>query len=297
MPFHKKNKLRTDTIRQDSDKRNRSEYDDENDGELEEQPKKKKHRLRKFVIVTTILCIIVFAVNLAMLLFSGKLLFNEPKKRDYPIRGPVVSQSEGKISWKKFAMQNIQMAYIRATKSTAYEDENFRENWENSAQTSLPTGALHIFDPGLDGKEQAEHFINVVGDLKGRLIPAVEIKFSGFYRIVPLDYDKITQNLMAYAEEINEHYGVYPIIRCDKRSYEKIILNPNLFSRTSTNNFHGCLIWYESLYSKPEENINWNLWSYSDRVKYSYYESKDFITMSVFNGAKEDFRKLILGDD
>ena len=37
-----------------------------------------------------------------------------------------------------------------------------------------------------DGTKQAEHFINAVGDdLSGRLIPAVEVRLRGLYRLLP----------------------------------------------------------------------------------------------------------------
>lgn len=312
MPFHKKKKeqkvptnKKKFKLDKEAKKRIDAEFDDRylseysnydmelsEDNEEQAQGKiRKKHYLRKFVTVTVVLCILVMIGNLTVLLATGKLLFNEPKKRDYPIRGPIITEEMGKISWKKFAQQNIQMAYIRATKSAAYEDENFDVNWEDSAETSLPTGALHIFDPNIDGKEQAEHFINVVGSIDGRLLPAVEVKLDGFYKIIPVDYDEVTQKLVDYITVIKKHYGVSPIICCNSRTYEKIICNPNLFSRDSSENFKGCPIWYESLYSKPDENIDWNFWSYTNRVKFSYYESNDYLTMTVFKGSKEDFQK------
>ena len=156
-----------------------SEYDDRDlsnytNYEVYEEEKPRHRFLKKLVKRLIILCAVVLVINLAVLLYTGRLWFNEPKKRDYPIRGPVVTESMGEIRWKSFAKQNIQTAYIRATKGTTFEDGAFRDNWNGSKDTDISVGAYHVLELDTDGTKQAEHFINAVGeDLSGRLIPAV----------------------------------------------------------------------------------------------------------------------------
>ena len=93
----------------------------------------------------------------------------------------------GEIRWKSFAKQNIQTAYIRANKGTTFEDGAFRDNWNGSKDTDISVGAYHVLELDTDGTKQAEHFINAVGeDLSGRLIPAVEVRLRGLYRLLPV---------------------------------------------------------------------------------------------------------------
>ncbi len=252
-----------------------------------EEEKPKKRFLRRLLIRLVILCVIILVINLIVLFATGQIWFNEPKKRDFPIRGPVVTEDMGEIKWKSFAKQNIQLAYIRATKGTSFEDGSFRDNWNDSADTEIPVGALHIFEPDTDGARQAEHFIETVGDdLSGRLCPAAEVKLRGLYKFLPPDYGEAADNLADFCEAIEKQYGVKPILLCTERTYKNII--------SGDERFEDCSIWYESLFSEPDEGVDWTFWGYTNRVKFAYYDSNSYLYMTVFKGSEKDFNKLIL---
>jgi len=269
-----------------------SEYDDRDlsnytNYEVYEEEKPRHRFLKKLVKRLIILCAVVLVINFAVLLYTGRLWFNEPKKRDYPIRGPVVTESMGEIRWKSFAKQNIQTAYIRATKGTTFEDGAFRDNWNGSKDTDISVGAYHVLELDTDGTEQAEHFINAVGeDLSGRLIPAVEVRLRGLYRLLPPDYYEAADNLADFCDRIEKQYGVRPVIYCTERTYKNIVASDSRFNKDK--------IWYESLFSKPDEDMDWTFWTYTNRVKFSFYESGEYLHMTVFNGSKDDFKKLII---
>lgn len=269
-----------------------SEYDDRDlsnytNYEVYKEEKPRHRFLKKLVKRLIILCAVVLVINLAVLLYTGRLWFNEPKKRDYPIRGPVVTESMGEIRWKSFAKQNIQTAYIRATKGTTFEDGAFRDNWNGSKDTDISVGAYHVLELDTDGTKQAEHFINAVGeDLSGRLIPAVEVRLRGLYRLLPPDYYEAADNLADFCDRIEKQYGVRPVIYCTERTYKNIVASDSRFNKDK--------IWYESLFSKPDEDMNWTFWTYTNRVKFSFYESGEYLHMTVFNGSEDDFKKLIL---
>lgn len=251
----------------------------------EEKPKKpKKHRLRKFLVRLTILCILVMAADLGLLFFTGQLWFNQPRKRDHPIRGPVINEKAGEVDWERFAQQNIQMCYIRATKSTAYEDERFEENKVGSAKTDLPTGMLHIFDPAMDGTAQAEHFIKVCGSMEGRLRPAVECAPNVMYRILSNDNDELSDRLRAFADRIEQEYGCTPVIKCGKEVYENVVKE----------GFEDCPVWYESEFSKPADDVDWDFWGYSSRVKFDHYESHKFLEMTLLNGGEDRLEEMFI---
>lgn len=269
-------------------------YEDYGDIEELAPPKKKKHRLWRIAIISIIICVIVLAVNMAALLFTGKIWFNEPKKRDYPIRGPIVNSDIGSVNWDRFAKQNIQLAFISATKSTTYVDKNFEENWNASQAEEIPTGAIHRFDIAVDGAEQAEHFHKTVGSLKGHILPVVQVKLTGMEKVFMPDYDKITKRLVDYCERIGKLYKVRPIIFVDKNSYKKIICNEKIFTSKYKTNFERCPIWYESLYSKPKEDINWQFWGYTNKAGYSYCDNGKNMYVTLFNGDKKAFEAYIV---
>ena len=190
-------------------------------------------------------------INLAVLFVYRQIRFNEPKKRDYPIRGPVVTESMGEIRWKSFAGKiSRPCLYIRVIKGTTFEDGAFRDNWNGSKDTDISVGAYHVLELDTDGTKQAEHFINAVGeDLSGRLIPAVEVRPRGLYRLLPPDYYEAADNLADFCDRIEKQYGVRPVIYCTERTYKNIVASDSRFNKDK--------IWYESLFSKPDEDMDW----------------------------------------
>lgn len=252
----------------------------------EEVPKKRKRHWRRRIITGLIvLCAAIIITDIFLLFLSGRIWFNEPKKRDYPIRGPVISEKEGEVQWRGFAAQNIQICYIRATKGVSYEDKRFEYNKEGSGASGLPTGMIHVFDPLKDGEKQAEHFIKVCGGMGGRLRPVVDCDFGLIYSVLPVDEEKVSDRLRAFADKIKEKYGCTPIIKCDKDSYEKI---------AGKERFDDCGIWYVSEFKKIPDGVRADLWGYSSRVKFKYYESGGFLEMVVLNSGEEDYSKLTI---
>lgn len=89
-----------------SKKSNDNEYDFQLDDDAVEQINsefsddeiidvKPKHRLRRFIIRFSLLCVIVIMINIAVLFFTGKLWFNQPDKNDYPVRGALIDSGYG----------------------------------------------------------------------------------------------------------------------------------------------------------------------------------------------------------
>lgn len=252
--------------------------------EAEEKPRKKS-LLRKLMIRLIAVGLILLIIEIAILLWSGQIWFNEPKKKDYPVRGPVMDSKCGEIYWSKFGDQNIQMCYLRATKSTNYVDDEFEKSWKNCKKSKLPVGALHVFDLGADGQEQAENFLSAVGDMKGKLTPVVEVSPSIIARIFSPSVSEIGTNLRDYVNTIKKACGVTPIIKCSSTAYDKYIRGE----------FSDCMIWYESNFSQPDEDIPWTLWEYTSRARLECFEkSGRHLDMSVYRYGEDEFKKLII---
>lgn len=80
----------------------------------------------------------------------------------------------------KLKEQNIKFIYIKATEGSKTKDNKFDENWTNTKNAELLSGAYHFFSYDSEGKTQAENFIKTVGkDIKGRLLPAVDVEYYG----------------------------------------------------------------------------------------------------------------------
>lgn len=250
-----------------------------------EQPKKQHRKLKRFIVWILIFCIAAAAVNVGALLYKGKIWFNQPEKKDYPIRGAMVDEELGKINWKEFSAQNLSLAYIKATEGTAYKDEKFDDNWKESADSDLLVGAYHVMRLSKNGKKQAESFFEAVGDsVKGRLVPAVEVTLSGLYNIFPPDKDDVVKNLKEFCKAVKDKYGVSPIIICNKRSYEKYLAD----------DFSDYKLCVKDYLSEPDEDIKWGFWCYNPRVRVrGYKNNKEYFTMFVYKEKidMDDFKK------
>jgi lysozyme len=249
------------------------------DSEDGEKPRKKKHRLGKILAITAVVCAVVILLNIAFFFYRGQIWFNEPRKRDYPVRGAVVTQELGKVDWSVFAQQNnMSFVYIRATKGTTFVDSEFEANKKNSAHTELLVGYIHEFDFRADGAKQAENYINECGDLSGKLCPVVKVTKYGIYNLHLKNAADMKTNLADFISAIEEEYGVSPVIMCDTACYTKYI-EPY---------FDDYALWKIDRYSEPDEDIDWSLWEYNPRVRTSGYENKKkYYALTVFRKGED----------
>ena len=83
---------------------------------------------------------------------------------------------------------------------------------------------------------------------------------------------------MAYRNGRN--YGVKPIIYTTSKWYRKQIKG----------SFPDYDIWIRSVYSKPNKDVNWTFWQYSNRMRLDGYDGEEkYIDMNVFCGLAEEF--------
>ena len=158
----------------------------------------------------------------------------------------------------RLKQQDIGFIYIKATEGSTLQDPRFVENWENAAAAGLLSGAYHFFSYDSGGKTQAENFISTVGpDLKGRLLPAVDVEYYGDKEENPPEKEDVVRELRIFLEVLEEAYGVKPMIYTRSDLYEKYLKGE----------FDGYKKWISSLYTPLSWNYqdDWYLWQYLNR--------------------------------
>ena len=229
---------------------------------------------KKLFIAFSVLAVI--CITAAALLYFGIIQLNHPQK-EYPIRGVDVSEYQGDIDWSVLATRDIDFAFIKATEGSSYTDEHFSENWENAAKTDLRIGAYHFFSLESLGKSQAEHFCDTVQTVDNMLPPVVDVEPYGTYNDIT---EKDISELKNWLTVTEENYGVKPMIYTTSKWYNKQIKD----------SFPDYDIWIRSVYSKPDKNVNWTFWQYSDRTQLDGYDGQEkYIDMNVFCGSAEEF--------
>ena len=221
--------------------------------------------------------ITVICITAAALLYFGITQINHPPKDKYPIRGVDVSEYQGDIDWSVLSNQDIDFAFIKATEGSSYTDEHFSENWENASKTDLRIGAYHFFSLESSGKSQAEHFCDTVQGVPNMLPPVVDVEPYGAYKDIT---EKDVSELTDWLTVTEENYGVKPIIYTTSKWYRKQIKG----------SFPNYDIWIRSVYSKPNKDIEWTFWQYSNRMNLDGYDGEEkYIDMNVFCGSAEEF--------
>ena len=230
-------------------------------------------------IIIALSLLLILGMTTAVLLYFGVIQINRPPKDKYPIRGVDVSEYQGDIDWSELAKQDIEFAFIKATEGSGYTDEHFSGNWENAAKTDLRIGAYHFFSLESAGSSQAEYFCNTVKAVDNMLPPVVDVEPYGSYSDIT---EKDISELKAWLTVTEEHYGVKPIIYTTSKWYHKQIKD----------SFPDYDIWIRSVYSKPEKDVKWTFWQYSDRLCLDGYNGKErYIDMNVFGGTAEEFMR------
>ena len=264
-------------------------YDDSDfdyDSDKRSYKKRNKRKKRKRLVLWLItLGIAAIVIDLSVLLYTGKIWFNSPTRKEYPVQGITVSALQGVINFNALEMENISFAYLRASEGESLVDEQFKASWDNSKDSTVKTGAYHKFSFSDDGETQAENFIKTVGKIANsgyRLYPAVEVTKNGLSLAYSPDKDTVVRELKKFCKAVKGEYGVNPIIITGDKFYKDYLQD----------DFSGFKLWIVDLFSKPD-SISWSLWCYSPRGKLNgISNSSNYINLSAFNGSKQDFIKL-----
>lgn len=225
-------------------------------------------------------CLLLVCAILVMLVLSGRLWFNMPSKKRYPVRGVDVSHYQGKIDWEVIANQDITFAFIKATEGSGTVDECFADNWEASRSAGLYTGAYHFFSFDSGGDTQAENFIQTVPVTTDALPPVIDLEY---YRSEDLpSTETVRENLQIMLDALTEHYGKTPIIYTTNQCYEDYLKDTDM----------NYILWIRSVFTPPSSKLEpeWCFWQYNPRGLLEGYEGDEqFIDLNAYCGTMEAF--------
>ncbi len=239
----------------------------------------------KIIIITLIIMVIVFVaifLTVFMLAKQKKIFINKwfVDENNSTI-GVDVSAYQASIDMNKLKEQNIKFIYIKATEGSKTQDKKFAENWENAKNAELLSGAYHFFSYDSEGKTQAENFIKTVGtDIKGRLLPVVDVEYYGNKEQNPPNKEDVIRELKVFLEIVEEEYGVKPLIYTRTDIYDKYL----------NGEFDEYKKWISSLYTPLSWNYkdDWYIWQYLNRGELDGYTGGEkYIDLNILNKDKQ----------
>ncbi|MDR2922140.1 MAG: hypothetical protein LBU85_02215 [Treponema sp.] len=222
--------------------------------------------------------IVLLLLTLGFLFYNRKIWFVYPNKEVYSVDGLDVSHHQGEVNWEKVD-KKYQFVFIKATEGSDFIDKRFYENANKIKETQRILGAYHFFHFNYSGLEQANNYINTVGNIID-LPPVVDFEFSG--NPDKFDKQKIYNELKTCISILEDHYGHKVIIYVTKDTYKHFI----------ENKFDNA-IWYRSIIFPINKRIkNVLFWQYHNSAVIEGVNTK--IDLNVFKGSIFDLNQLIM---
>lgn len=242
-----------------------------------------KKGLKVIIIIIIILAIMlcgiyftIFTMAKQKKIFINKWFVNEKNSTI----GVDVSAYQANINMDKLKEQNVKFIYIKATEGSKKKDDKFDQNWGNAKKAGLLSGAYHFFSYDSEGKTQAENFIETVGDdIKGRLIPTVDVEYYGDKKQNPPKKEDVVRELKIFLELVEKEYGVKPLIYTRSDIYDKYLKGE----------FDEYKKWISSLYTPLSWNYkdDWYIWQYLNRGELKGYTGGEkYIDLNILNKDK-----------
>ena len=229
------------------------------------------------VLILALIFLSVFVPAKMKLIFINDWFVNE---KDSTI-GVDISSYQANVDMEKLKEQDIAFVYIKAAEGSTHQDEKFAANWENAKKAGLLSGAYHFFSYDTPGSSQAENFIKTVGDdIKGRLLPVVDVEYYGDKEKNPPEKEDVVRELTAFLNALEEHYGIKPMIYTRSAIYDKYL----------NGSFGDYKMWMSSLYTPLSWNYHgdWYIWQYLNRGKLEGYSGgEEYIDLNVLNKEKD----------
>ena len=239
----------------------------------------------KRLIIALISLILVVAIIFSSVFVLAKLkviyINNWFVNKNESTIGVDVSSYQANINMNKLKEQNIQFIYIKATEGSKAQDNTFEKNWDNAKKAGLLSGAYHFFSFDSEGKTQAENFINTVDDnMKGRLIPAVDVEYYGDKKENPPKKEDVVRELKVFLNALEKEYGVKPIIYSGAEIYDKYLKGE----------FDEYKKWISSFYTPLSWNYkdDWYIWQYLNKGELEGYSGGEkYIDLNILNKDKK----------
>ena len=189
--------------------------------------------------------------------------------------GVDVSSYQVDTDFKELKKQGVEFAYIKATEGSSHVDESFSSKWRDAADAGIIAGPYHYFSYNSSGATQAENFIKTVGDLKGKLIPAVDMELTVEEVYNPPAKEDVVSGLKAFLAVLEEKYKVKPLIYSQKDYWDKYLAS----------DFEGYPRWVRNVFYPVWFDVgeNWHVWQYNDRGTMNAYTGEKYIDLNVAN--------------
>lgn len=197
-----------------------------------------------------------FLLLTALISLSGAWHINALAAQPQTV-GIDVSHYQGTINWSsvKSNSESVAFTFIKATGGTEFVDSQFTNNWSGSYEEGILHGAYHFFYPNLDAKQQAEHFLSIVGKhIKPKdLPPVLDVEITD-----GVSSEQLVADVKTWLTTVEQALGCKPILYVDE----------SFANEHFGNHFSGYDLWLAEYNSNSQPQLptgwkTWQFWQYS----------------------------------
>lgn len=198
------------------------------------------------------------------------------------ISGIDLSDKNGSADWTLFGNGDVNFVYIKATEAVDSIDTMYEANMQKAQEYGILTGAYHWLHPRLHVGQQAEIFLNTVGNFKGLLPPAICLETHR------TNLNEMDMNVKTFMELIENALGVKPVIYTSE-SYWKTYL---------PNSDWGCEypLWLDKPGSIWPSQMwpwaGWTFWQYSYQARLPGIATN--MGLNWFNGSISELKQKVI---
>lgn len=209
------------------------------------------------------------------------------------IPGVDVSYWDAGIDWPKVRATGQRFVFAKATEGDFHSDQTFGANWTGAKAAGLLRGAYHFFRANVDGKKQANRFIDYVkstNDL-GELPPVLDLESHDGQR-----KEKIIERTKAWLDLVEAAFGKKPIIYSAQYFLQDYFSEGGGGPPVWAKDYPLWLAQYPNNYSEdskpflPRGWFKWTFWQYSERGRVNGINAS--VDMNLFNGTLEELYQL-----
>lgn len=201
-------------------------------------------------------------------------------------QGIDVSHHQGAVDWRAIAGDSTDFAFIKATEADGFRDRRFAENWAAARANGVVRGAYHFFRPRVDGRAQADWFLQVVGESGGirpdDLPAVVDVEVND-----GVGRDLLLQRLSDWLSRVEAVTGKRPIIYVssyfwdDNRFGAAFARYPLWTAHYTRNGLDACPL-------VPDPWDDWRFWQYTSTGRVAGVDGN--VDRNVFNGTLAELR-------
>lgn len=194
-----------------------------------------------------------------------------------------ISHWDGEVKFDLIP-KDVGAIFIKATESIGNVDPMFQKNWLQAKNFGFLRGAYHFYHPNQGPIQQANHFVNTVGELESLDFPLI----LDLEQTNGLSSSAIAASVQVFLDEIEAKTKRVPIF------YSYVSFLEDLKLKDS---FRKYPLWIAEygvrLPRVPDPWTKWNFWQYSETAHIPGIPTK--CDVNVFNGSQSDLKAFIAG--